>query len=555
MKGISPIVTSVILIVITIGISTALLPSILKQTNEPLSEAKKQSATSIDCANAHFNVISASNANGELALRLHNTGMRDFVEFEAYANTPKGRVPFIYSLIGSPAQGSVVTLVNTTFPYGFADHLTIVSKRCPNAKKEISLSPDPSLSQHLNFDESVSDSSSKKNDPTFYGDTLAVFSFEELSGDAIDQSSYKNNGIITGGAVRTSGISGQSMNFDGVDDAVTLTVGSIPTGNMTKVTAEFWMYWNGTQGQMPFGFTNYDLYFSNGGFGFNTFSSEVYGINSSGLAHRWVHVVAEFTNNNTLANKLYIDGVLQNLSYYAGNSTASRTVSNSVRLGGYAGGTGYRFRGRIDEFALYGRALTPEEVQDHYTAQKAKMLSIPFISGTVNTGIVFDGIDDYIEIPYSDSLSLVNSSTIAFWIKLTSDPDTDAANNWRALFYPKTGVAPIRIILEQQSVLSYSVRKGSTDYRYINTSFSSEQLTVGTWTHLAYVFNHTTGYGYAYKDGVLDSSKVNWRISWPSGTPTPTSSGALPAIVDDFRIYERALNPAEIVALYENYRP
>ncbi len=66
-------------------------------------------------------------------------------------------------------------------------------------------------------------------------------------------------------------------------------------------TVNFWMYWNGNGGDIPFGFPSYDIYLTPGGcFGFNTGNSDDYGISStSGLLNKWVMVTAAFYNGDT----------------------------------------------------------------------------------------------------------------------------------------------------------------------------------------------------------------------------------------------------------------
>lgn len=84
--------------------------------------------------------------------------------------------------------------------------------------------------------------------------------------------------------------------FDGQNDFVSLSSLGLATAAGGKNTVEFWMYWNGKVLTMPFGFGGYDLFLGWGGFGFNTGNSDLYGISIAGLANRWAHVVAVFTN-------------------------------------------------------------------------------------------------------------------------------------------------------------------------------------------------------------------------------------------------------------------
>ncbi len=187
------------------------------------------------------------------------------------------------------------------------------------------------------------------------------------------------------------------------------------------------------------------------------------------------------------------------------------------------------------------------------------------VSGTC---LDFDGYDDYLEIPCNSSLS-PDEATISFWIKLTSDPNTSADNNFRRIYKAISSSAPFYLYLEENRMINFSVIVSSVEYRYIGGDFSGETLSVGKWTLLTYVYNKN-GYGKAYKDsnlsrngkmktsaavecpgGVLSkNTSSNFRFSWPAGTSTPNGSGAIPGIMDEIKIYGAPLSEANIKKEY-----
>jgi MSHA biogenesis protein MshQ len=143
----------------------------------------------------------------------------------------------------------------------------------------------------------------------------------------------------------------------------------VNTAPGAKTSVAFWMYWNGTDNTMPIGWNVHDLWLVGGFLGFNTGNSDVYGINSTGLAGGWHHVIAIFTNGNVAANALYIDGVAQVLSQKLSTpANANATVTATLQVGGWQGNTSYRFSGRIDDVKIYDGALTVGEVSALYTA-------------------------------------------------------------------------------------------------------------------------------------------------------------------------------------------
>ncbi|UCC63532.1 MAG: putative Ig domain-containing protein, partial [Anaerolineae bacterium] len=77
----------------------------------------------------------------------------------------------------------------------------------------------------------------------------------------------------------------------------------------------------------------------------------------------WHHVVA-VQDAAAEAIRIYVDGTLRNSvsTYY----TAGFSASTGLNIGWYNSGGGYHFDGVVDELALYNRALTATEIQQHY---------------------------------------------------------------------------------------------------------------------------------------------------------------------------------------------
>lgn len=148
-----------------------------------------------------------------------------------------------------------------------------------------------------------------------------------------------------------------------------ITIDNLPVSTATgaKTTVSFWMKWNGTNSVMPIGWNRYDLWLVSNNFGFNTDNSDVYGIASTGLANRWVHVVATFTNGSVTTNALYIDGVKQTLTQRQGtpNNTTAK-VQSTLYISGWQYTTNYRFSGSIDEVKVFNSALSQSQVTTLY---------------------------------------------------------------------------------------------------------------------------------------------------------------------------------------------
>jgi len=171
-----------------------------------------------------------------------------------------------------------------------------------------------------------------------------------------------------------------SCQFDGTDDRISLTNLGVNTTAGGKNTVTFWMYWNGVQGKMPFGWTSYDLWTQSNCFGFNTGQNNILGISTSSVpANTWVHVAAVFYNGvpNATDNEIYINGSKQTLTaclYSTTNSmfaTTNATIGNWNRLGAYYYG------GKLDDFRIYNRNLSESEVANIYNSGAGSEINSP----------------------------------------------------------------------------------------------------------------------------------------------------------------------------------
>jgi hypothetical protein len=152
--------------------------------------------------------------------------------------------------------------------------------------------------------------------------------------------------------------------------AFTVTGLPVSTTSGAKTSVAFWMYWDGTDDSIPFGWNRYALLFKGGYFGFTTGnSSDIYGIASTGLANGWHHIAAVFTNGDVASNILYLDGVLQTLSQLQGTANnANATVNSSMVIGGWGYDSNHRFSGRLDEVLLYKNVVSATDVSANYQA-------------------------------------------------------------------------------------------------------------------------------------------------------------------------------------------
>jgi hypothetical protein len=156
----------------------------------------------------------------------------------------------------------------------------------------------------------------------------------------------------------------------------------------------------------------------------------------------------------------------------------------------------------------------------------------------------FDGVDDKVSATDKTNLRITGNISIAFWMKKTSE-----ATDWQRL-----------VGKGNSTVRSYGVWEESGAgkrllFQQYNSSgssvldlFSTTNLNVGTWYHVACVVNGNNAQ--IYINGVLDSSGTRSGTPGISSDPFSIADGGVygkfPGSLDDVRLYNRALSALEI---------
>ncbi len=188
-----------------------------------------------------------------------------------------------------------------------------------------------------------------------------------------------------------------------------------------------------------------------------------------------------------------------------------------------------------------------------------------FVQGVSGQALSFDGVDDYVNVGDKDSLNPhLNSMTIEAWVK-TSDADSlgriyakgthgGSQRGYSLQLYPGTG-GKVSLIF-------------GTGHEHILRSDAS--ITDGLWKHIVGVIDRT-GNMELYINNVKQSTTID--VSDHSGVDigantynacigvscstngVPGLSEYLNGIIDEVRIYNRALNASEIQAHYNALAP
>lgn len=199
------------------------------------------------------------------------------------------------------------------------------------------------------------------------------FGFDESSGSATDSSGNGHLGTILG-ATRIGGVRGGAIQFDGVDDWI--TVADAASLDLTAgMTLQAWVRPDAMEGwetlmlkERGAGDFAYALYAHDGGSlpgGAPVPSGNV----RAGGTHQtlrgttqlpagvWTHVA---TTYDGVTQRLYINGVQVASRAQSGPIAVSAGV---LRIGGNASFDGEFFHGAVDEVRIFNRALTAAEIQ------------------------------------------------------------------------------------------------------------------------------------------------------------------------------------------------
>jgi hypothetical protein len=367
-----------------------------------------------------------------------------------------------------------------------------------------------------------------------------------------------------------------------------------PLGGTINDNQGFWRQKNlniGSDGSLNFGGSQPN---PQGYFGVNTPPNTI-------LADQWYDVVITF-QNSTLTLYLNGDIVSSSVTSYstmdfswvaAGNSTATTYFGAYHAIN--PGITGY-FNGVIDDFGIWDKVLTPEEIASLHTGPNANpnlncnplppnlqngLIGYwPFCgnandeSGNGNNGDVylanltvdrfnnsnsaysFNNGPDKITVANSSSLQLSNEFSISCWIKTLSNTYGTGNEYYNILSkWGNGGDASYQMAINPAGNLFFS-----THNNFVSTEVVSETiLNFDTWYHLFYEQNNNNGK--LFINGELVGERQDMNIPMIMNNYVLFGSNEVPigyypsnlafeGTIDDISFWNRVLTNDEIQQLY-----
>ena len=237
--------------------------------------------------------------------------------------------------------------------------------------------------------QAVSNPDQVDSDGTPPKEFVSYWKFDEGSGTTADDSVNTNNGTLVNGPIRFTGKVGGALSFDGTNDYVVVSnSGDLRITN--NITIEAWIkpatyHWGGIvcKGDDNAGHDDYSLWF-NSGKNQMTFNWPEEGVGAGGPnigntvvpLNMWSHFVGVWDGAQI---RLYVNG---NLDAVFDRTKIITTTNANIYIGVSPSGSDEYFKGVIDEVAIFNRALTPQEIQQHYK------------NGLMSQGYFTDGIGD-----------------------------------------------------------------------------------------------------------------------------------------------------------------
>ena len=167
-------------------------------------------------------------------------------------------------------------------------------------------------------------------------------------------------------------------------------------------------------------------------------------------------------------------------------------------------------------------------------------------TGKFAQALSFDGVDNFVTVPDSNSLDLTSSMTISAWIK----PD-ELPSGWRHVLVKEDGGTGAVWGLAAQSPSTGPVLSVRRSAGWMLTT-SATTLVEDEWAHLTVTWDGSTGRiyidGTLVESGPIDGAAVVSSGQLRIGGFPSSAESRFKGLIDEVRIYNRALSQHEITA-------
>jgi len=411
----------------------------------------------------------------------------------------------------------------------------------------------------------------------------------------LDRSGNNKNGTISSTPTTATGKIGQSLNFNGSSQVLSIDDSTLYNFTATTpFTISAWVKPTATittfshiAGRMAGSINRYSIHIDSS----SRFSSLVGGTTGGGYTVSTnIPPVGEWTLlTMTYDGSSNLNGVTNYLNGVSVKVGSSSVISGELYSEAFTIGrdttTAYPFNGSIDDVRIYNYALSAQEVSELYNSAKSSHTQAPSRTGlvgywnmdandingttvldksgqnnngtivggvTLTTGKIGEAINNN-NIRYLDTGSIVgdfvegSQYTISQWINITSYDDLDG-------IFSKDQTSSYEFFLRFQSNGDLAF---STDAS-VNALDTNYAPSFGVWHLITAVYDSSVGRK-IYADGVLVAQDANTTPSPPDNDSLYFGSDfnsfrVINGKMDDVRIYNYALSAGEVAGLYNATR-
>ncbi len=423
-----------------------------------------------------------------------------------------------------------------------------------------------------------------------------LVAYYPFNGDATDASGNGNNGTEFGDTTYQSGIAGQAVSFDGSGDYVKLNSPLLNDNEQWSVTG--WLYTRteatdhnrhviyGEYSPTENGDTKnlFIILEDNSNFGggliFDNFpNAGSPALQSGEISSQVWHPFAYVRDGDIISTYIGGNKVHEGpYELYFGQPTTVAAFGNRLAtdsaLYGQTNIEKYSMDGLLDEIRVYNRALSSSEIAKLANSLNEGLVAyFPFDgnaddkSGNLNQGdpkngvafsskgkigkaATFDGIDDYVNVSASDSLQNLSQVSIAGWVNVH-----DLSFKQRLVAHwtsgDSLGQSFIMSVNYDDETLGFAVNTEGSGVVQANTS----SISANNWYHVTGVYDGAE-VSIFLNGKKIESIAATGNIVNRTGDLYIGQGGSnsfpnnlLDGLLDEVKIYNRALSPSEISEL------
>jgi hypothetical protein len=458
-----------------------------------------------------------------------------------------------------------------------------------------------------------------------YVPTDGLVGWWPFNGNANDESGNGNDGIVNGATITTDrvGMNAKAFLFDGNTNHIQIPPSLTLNNFNNAITISSWIYCAGQSGVPSYG--NQDLQgifgpatylINDGGFFLRLNDPNFDNINNRRIQYvnglpgvsitsnsivdndSWENIICTYDGNIL---QIYRNGILTDSQIVGGGLTNSLNTSGRYYTIGYcidwsATTMTQPFNGKLDDIAIYNRALTEQEIQNLYTGTTPEQCTSlpsnlqeglvgywPFCgnandeSGNGNDGTVngatltedrfgnanaaysFDGNTSFIQINEDSVFNLLDESSFVCWFNdsvLLSNPGGRVVSKLQEALSPPAGwVLSIDNVNHGGESNQYKIRFTIGGVQHYSSLINCQS----DWQFLAATYDLETVKIYLNQDLIYSIAQSSNTIlfnspviigSYTYAQPNLDNIETFPGPLDDIGIWNRALTPEEVQELY-----